>query len=93
MIVFLREYQRRRFCCCDKNLLKMKFTIYQALILLIGMSLYPVTVECREELTTQNVTEYDRSFQKVLSRRKRFLVYRPGSNVLVSMNIFILRDD
>lgn len=65
----------------------MDFTIYQALMVLIGMSLYHVTVECREELTTQNVTEYDRSFQRVLSRQKRFLVYRPGSNLLVSMNI------
>lgn len=81
MIVFLRC--RRR--CCDKNLLKMNFTIYQALILLIGMSLYHVTVECREELTTQNVTEYDRSFQKVLSRKRRFLVFRAGSNVLVRL--------
>lgn len=44
-----------------------------------------------EELMTQNVTKYDGSFfQKVLSRRKRFLVWRPGSNVLVSTKIFFL---
>jgi hypothetical protein len=65
----------------------MNFASYQALIV-IGMSIWPsafIIVVSSQHLMTQNVTEYDRSFQKVLSRRKRFLVYRPGSNVLVSV--------
>lgn len=49
-------------------------------------------VECDEQqpkrmslsaADARNVTQYDRSFHKVLSRRKRFLLWRPGSNVLV----------
>lgn len=60
----------------------LNFTICQALII-IGMSL--LCVKCQEQKlsTAENVTVYDRSFHRVLSRRKRFLLWRPGSNVLV----------
>ena len=60
----------------------LNFTICQALII-IGMSL--LCVKCQEQKlsASENVTVYDRSFHRVLSRRKRFLLWRPGSNVLV----------
>ncbi len=29
-------------------------------------------------------TKYERSFQKVLNRKKRYLIFPPGSNVVVS---------
>jgi len=60
----------------------LNFTICQALII-IGMSL--LCVKCQEQKlsASENVTIYDRSFHRVLSRRKRFLLWRPGSNVLV----------
>ncbi|CAH1728848.1 unnamed protein product [Chironomus riparius] len=60
----------------------LNFTICQALII-IGMSL--LCVKCQEQKlsASENVTVYDRSFNRVLSRRKRFLLWRPGSNVLI----------
>lgn len=54
--------------------------------LLVVIGVLESCVQCQNENRTaaENVTFYDRSFEKVLSRRKRFLVWRPGSNVLVS---------
>lgn len=48
-------------------------------------------VKCQEQKTPAagNVTYFDRSFEKVLSRRKRFFVWRPGSNLLVSLKPFL----
>lgn len=31
-------------------------------------------------------TKYDRSFYKILNRKKRYLIYPPGSNVVVSIS-------
>ncbi|KAG5672415.1 hypothetical protein PVAND_002546 [Polypedilum vanderplanki] len=64
----------------------LNFTICQALIV-IGMSL--LCVKCQEQKlsVTENVTVYDRSFHKVLSRRRRFLLWRPGSNVLLTASL------
>jgi hypothetical protein len=39
----------------------------------------------QSELKRKDVTPYDRPIERILSRRKRFLVYRPGSNILVSI--------
>lgn len=49
-----------------------------------------LSVKCLDQKlpSDQNVTTFDRSFEKVLSRRKRFLVWRPGSNLLVSFKDF-----
>lgn len=62
----------------------LNFTICQVL-LVIGMLV--LCAKCQEQKmsSAENVTFYDRSFEKVLSRRKRFLVWRPGSNLLVSL--------
>lgn len=62
----------------------LNFTICQMLVV-IGV-LAPC-VRCQEQKAPEaagNVTFFDRSFEKVLSRRKRFLLWRPGSNVLVN---------
>lgn len=62
----------------------LNFTICQTVIV-IGSVV--ACVKCLEEKmpsASENVTIFDRSFEKVLSRRKRFLVWRPGSNLLVS---------
>lgn len=59
----------------------LNFIICQMMILIvIGLSMECVV--CQEQ-KQQNVTEYDRSFKRLLSRRKRFLIFRAGSNVLV----------
>lgn len=62
----------------------LNFTICQ-IVVVIGM--LAACVKCQEQKmpATENVTIFDRSFEKVLSRRKRFLVWRPGSNLLVSL--------
>jgi hypothetical protein len=62
--------------------LLLNLTICQVLLIVIGIFLNYAL--CHEQ-KRQNVTEYDRSFQKVLSRKRRFLVWRAGSNVLVSI--------
>lgn len=61
----------------------LNFTICQIFVV-IGMSVSCVKCEREKMPLAENVTHFDRSFQKVLSRRKRFLLWRPGSNVLVS---------
>ena len=65
-----------------------KFSIGQIFIL-IGISVSHVKCESKtSSIAAENVTHFDRSFQKVLSRRKRFLLWRPGSNVLVGVFFF-----
>lgn len=68
----------------------LNFTICQ-IFLVIGL-VSILRVSCQEQkrnVTVENVTIFDRSFEKVLSRRKRFLVWRPGSNLLVGFNFQI----
>jgi hypothetical protein len=71
----------------------LNFTICQVLVVIV-MSLSHVKCDNNKASTSlptadaRNVTQYDRSFHKLLSRRKRFLLWRPGSNVLVSSQAF-----
>lgn len=53
------------------------------MLVVIGMLVSCVKCQEQKMSATENVTLFDRSFEKVLSRRKRFLVWRPGSNLLV----------
>ncbi|CRL05604.1 CLUMA_CG018668, isoform A [Clunio marinus] len=65
----------------------LNFTICQIFII-IEVSLQCVMCQGRQENSpAQNVSYYERSFKKVLSRRKRFLVWRPGSNVLLTSSL------
>lgn len=72
----------------------LNFTICQVLVVIV-MSLSHVKCDDNKASTSlpaadaRNVTQYDRSFHKLLSRRKRFLLWRPGSNVLVSSRTFL----
>ena len=68
----------------------LKFTICQIFVLIGLVSCIADGQQKNVTASVQNVTLYDRSLQKVLSRRKRFLVWRPGSNVLVSLRIIFL---
>ena len=61
----------------------LNFTICQIFVV-IGMSVSCVNSNEQQKMpAAENVTHFDRSFHKLLSRRKRFLLWRPGSNVLV----------
>lgn len=65
----------------------LNFTICQIFVV-IGISVLPVYCEQQNvSPAKENVSHYDRSFQKVLSRRKRFLLWRPGSNVLLTASL------
>lgn len=61
----------------------LNFTICQIFAVVIGMSVSCVKCQEQKMPAAENVTYFDRSFERVLSRRKRFFVWRPGSNLLV----------
>lgn len=56
------------------------------IIILFTIILLNISACCAS--SNKNCTEYVRSFEKVLSRKRRFLAFLKGSNVIVS-NFFI----
>lgn len=58
------------------------------IIILFTIILLNISACCAS--SNKNCTEYVRSFEKVLSRKRRYLAFLKGSNVIVS-NFFIFK--